>query len=354
MRHRLVTLYWILITAFSSCTPKTPQLPLQPSFYVYRFDPPDFIEFSPDFQSINEIPFSIPPNCGLFNVFPAPLGKYLAIELSCPNGQTVLYLDTMTDSVTQTITDSDSHFLAWTFDGKAAYLKVDSLGSPRVLRVSVDRVQDSIPITEYTYDLASGSEPGQFIFTFSRGLGQGSELWLATRGGKTVEQLYADPFHYISFARYSPDGRQIAFIKIPDIQTPFSVGELWIMNADGSDARKLAQADAGHGYAANWSPDGTKIAFVKRENPNDERADQLSEALISNIYVVDVQNETLTQITHLEEGRAETPFWSPGGNTLAFNVVINDRMEVQLANIATGEIRSLVTESTCCPAWIQK
>jgi Tol biopolymer transport system component len=333
------------------------------------------IEFSEEFQPVNEIPFSVPPNCGLFNIFPSPIGKFMAIELSCPNGQTVLFLDTSTlplvagqtsetVSVNQPVTDSDSHFLAWTHDGKAAYLKVDSLGNAHVIRADTDGAQVSIPITEFTYDLAASANQAEFTFTFSGGLGQGSELWLAKRNAKVVEQLYADQFNYISFARYSPDGSQIAFIKIPDTQTPFTVGELWIMDVDGSNARKLTDADAGHGYAANWSPDGTRIAFVFRENPDDESADQSSDSLISNIYIVDVESEALTQVTHLENGRVETPFWSPDGNTLAFNIVINDRMEVRIADVgrvgwsesgdSTGQIRSLITESTCCPAWMRK
>ena len=353
---RGLTSFFSLLTSFLllSCTSQTPQPPLQTLFYIYRFDLPAFIEFSEDFQVTREIPFSIPPNCGLFNAFSPPLGRFLAIELSCPNGQTVLFLDTSSSSVHQPVTDSDSHFLAWTPIGDAAYLKVDSLGSPRVIRVSTDGKQISVPITEFTYDLASSAEQGEFTFTFSRGLGQGSELWLAKREGKQVELLYADQFNYLSFARYSPDGNQLAFIKIPDTQTPFTAGELWVMNSDGSNPRKLADADAGHGYAANWSPDGTRIAFVKRENPDDQRADQSSEALISNIYIVDVHDGSLTQITHLEDGRVETPFWSPDGNTLAFNVVIDDRMQVHLADTVTGEIRSLISESTCCPAWLRK
>jgi Tol biopolymer transport system component len=321
---------------------------------MYRFDSPAFVEFSEDFQAAGEIPFSIPPNCGLFNVFPSPLGKFMAVELSCPNGQTVLFLDTNTAAVTQPISDADSHFLAWASDGSATYLKVDSLGSPRVVRVSTDGSQEIVPITEFTYDLAASADPEEFTFTFSRGLGQGSELWLAKRGGNVVEQLYADPFHYISFARFSPDGSQLAFIKIPDTQTPFTVGELWVMDSDGSNAHKLADADAGHGYAANWSPDGKRIAFVVRENPDDERADQSSEALLSNIYLVDVQSGSLTQLTHLKNGRTETPSWSPDGNTLAFNVVINDRMNVHIVDLSTGEIRALMEESTCCPAWLRK
>ncbi len=85
---------------------------------------------------------------------------------------------------------------------------------------------------------------------------------LATRRWESDSTvIYADPYNYISFARFSPDGKQIAFIKTPDTQIPFTIGELWVMDADGSNARKLVDADAGHGYAANWSPDGKQNRF---------------------------------------------------------------------------------------------
>jgi Tol biopolymer transport system component len=356
---RRLSFFFLLFAFFlllASCTSSTPQPSFQTAFYVYRFEPSAFMEFSEDLQKFKEIPFDVPLHCGLLNAFPAPIGKYILIELNCPNGQTVLFLDTDSSAITQPITDSDSHFLAWAPDGKAAYLRVDSLGNPQIARAAVDPdgKKDFIPITEFTYDLAPNPGNNDFTFTFSRGLGQGSELWLAKRDGNVAQQLFADPLNYISFARYSPEGSQIAFLKIPDTQTPFTVGELWLMNADGSSAHKATDADAGHGYAANWSPDGRRIAFVVRENPEDERADQSAEALTSNIYIVDVKSRELTQVTHLESGRVETPFWSPDGNTLAFNVVINDRMTMQIAELRTGEIRSLTAEFTCCPAWMRK
>ena len=278
----------------------------------------------------------------------------MAVELNCPNGQTVLYLDTNTAVVTQPVTDTDSHFLAWANDGGAAYLKVDSLGNTRVLRVQTNGKQDSIPIAGWTYDLSLRPDSRDFAFTLSRGLGYGSELHLAQNDTRATELLYADPYNYVSFARWSPDGRQIAFIKIPDAQTPFTVGELWVMESDGSNPRRLANADAGHGYAANWSPDGERIAFVGRENPEDENADQSGDVLISNIYVVEVESGRLRQVTTFDQARVETPFWSPDGNTLGFNAVMDGRMQVLIADTLTGETRSLITEPACCPAWIRK
>lgn len=349
-----ITFYFFLLTTFLlSCTPQ-PESPTQTSLYLYRFDPPAFVEFSADLEPVHEIPFSVPRDCGLLDVYPAPVGKYLLIELNCSNGQTVLFLDASTDSMTQPVTDTDSHFLAWSSNGKSAYLKVDSLGNARVVRAYTNGRKKEMDVIGWTYDLASKPASDDFIFTFSRGLGSGSELNFTSNNGRSTQALYADKFNYIAFARYSPNGRQIAFIKIPDSQTPFTVGELWLMNADGSEPRKLADADAGHGYAANWSPDGGKIAFVKRENPEDESANQSSESLISNVYWVDVQSEVLTPVTHFTDGHAETPHWSPDGNSLAFTAVLNGRMEVQIADIESGQIRSLISESTCCPAWMRR
>lgn len=336
-----------------SCTP-TPSSPVTNSLYVFRFSPPALIQLSQDFQILEELPFTFPPDCGLFDIFPAPRGTLLAVELSCAFGQTVLFLDLETGSAIKAFTEADSHFLAWTNDGKAVFLKVDSLGNPRIVRASTSLSAEIIPITELTYDLAPKPGGYDFTFTFSRGLGFGSEIYLARQDGRVVQQLYADTLSYIAYARWSPDGKKIAFIKIPDSQTPFTIGELWLINADGSNPHKLAEADAGHGYAANWSPDGTQIAFVKRENGNDPAASQSAEALISNIYIVNVETGEIEQVTHFAEGRAETPHWSPDGNTLAFQSVLNGRMDLQVVGVVSEEIKPILAEPACCPGWMRK
>jgi hypothetical protein len=355
----------LCITIFAlfliSCT-NTQQAPTQNTFYAFRITPPTLLEFSPDLSTVaREIPVTFPPDCGLFDIFPSPRGTFLAVELSCSFGQTVLFLDPETGSITPAYPEADSHFLAWTAKGAAAFIKINSAGTPQIVRTypasttpSAPLSADFIPITELTYDIAPKPDSFDFTFTLSRGLGFGSELWLAKQDGRVVQQLYADQSNYIAFARWSPDGNQIAFIKIPDSQVPFTIGELWLMDADGSNARKLADADAGHGYAANWSPEGRRIAFVVRENAEDSNADESSEALISNIYIFDLATNEIAQVTEFSEGRAETPQWSPDGNMLFFLRVVNGRMELETADLLTGEVKALLTEPACCPSWMRK
>ncbi len=348
---------------FSSCSP-TPQAPPTNILNVIKLNPLALLQFSEDLTPITELPLSFPSDCELYDIFPPPRGTTLAVELSCSFGQAVLFLDTETGSVTQAFPQADSHFLAWTANSTAIFLRVDSAASPRIVRVNVNTLNaENIPITEFTYDLSPKPDSFDFTFTFSRGFGFGSELYLAKNDGRIVQFLYADSLNYISFVRWSPNGKQIAFIKIPDSQTPFTTGELWVIDADGNNARKLADADAGHGYAANWSPDGGRIAFVFRENTEDVNANESADALISNIYIVDVTTKEITQITNFSEGRAETPHWSPDGNSLFFTRVLNGRMEAQVKSIGRvgdepyrdpDEIKALLAEPACCVNWMRK
>jgi Tol biopolymer transport system component len=325
------------------------------AFYVFRQQPAAMVQLSDDGRTLRELPVAVPEGCSLDSVSAPPVGETLAIEFRCPFGQAVTWLDTASGKMTQPVTDSDSHFMAWAPDGQAGYLKVATMSRPHIVRAPLNGKPRNVPVTEMTYDLApvNGSS-GDFLFSFSRGMGLGSEMWYANSGGKSVKQVIADPQSYLSFARWSPDGSQIAFIKIPDAATPFSVGELWVMEADGLNPRRLADADAGHGFAEAWAPDGQQIAFVVRDNPGDAQADQDPAALRSSIAVVSASGGPEMRITHLLGARVAAPSWSPDGMSIAFTATVDDKMNVYVVDVGSGQEQKMLAASACCAVWVTK
>jgi Tol biopolymer transport system component len=353
VHRKWIAIPCLMLASLSACSPPL-QAPAAGELYVFRLDPSALVQLSSDGQPLHEIPMADPAGCGLGDLFPSPHGARLAIEWNCSFGQTVVLLDMDTGEFKQAVTDSDSHFLAWAPDGESLYLKVNTIDHPQVLRLYLNGTREPLPITGLTYDLAPYPDGNSFLYSFSRGMGFGSELDRARSDGREVKQIKADPQFYMSFARWSPDGKQLAFIKIPDSQTPFTVGELWLMSADGSQARKLADADSGHGFAPAWSPDGTRLAFVARDNLDDPAADQSAAALVSNIHLVDVRNGMEAPLTRYKSTNVGMPVWSPDGKQIAITLVLNDKMNVVLVDATSGAARQVLTAPACCSAWIRK
>ena len=346
------TLAWL---AGCAPAPRAAQAPSESGLYVFRTGQPALVELSAGRRVLHETPLAAPEGCSLDQLHAAPAGGALAIEFSCAFGQAVALFDSAGGAFSQPVADADSHFLAWTPDGRSLYLKIDTLARPRIVRAGLDGSRQPVPVTELTYDLSPRpGRRGEFLFSFSRGMGLGSEMWYARSDGASVQPLLADARNYLSFARWSPDGAQIAFLRIPDSATPFTVGELWLMQADGSGARRLAEADAGHGFAEAWSPDGRQVAFVVRDNPDDRRADQDAAALRSHIAVVSAAGGPPRRLTSFADARVEAPAWSPDGRSLAFTAVVDDKMSVYLVDAVSGEAQQALAVPACCPAWVSK
>jgi len=63
------------------------------------------------------------------------------------------------------------------------------------------------------------------------------------------------------YPAWSPDGREIAFIRLVSYDTPW---QIWLMSTDGSNLRRLTDPNASLQSAEqwpSWSPDGSRIAF---------------------------------------------------------------------------------------------
>ena len=353
MRRIAVSVCCLLFT-FSSCAPQNLP-PAQPGLYALRLDVPALVRLDPASGALlAESALDPSAGCVPWSLDPSPSGSYAALELACPGGPTVLLLDLSNGETRPLVETLDSRFLAWAADGDSLYLRLDSLGTPRLVRANLKGKLKELPLTGFTYSLSVAPDGQTIAYAFTQGLGYGSELWLADADGRDPRRLLSEPAGIITFARWSPDGQRLAYILMPDSQVPFPNGELWLVNAGDGETRFVAAADAGHGYAFAWSPDGERIAFVGRDNPDDPQVSQSASALRSNLYLAGLDG-SVEPITRFEAARVEAPRWSPDGNRLVFRAVSSDgTIHLWVHDLDQAETARLTDYPSCCPAWVGK
>lgn len=93
-----------------------------------------------------------------------------------------------------------------------------------------------------------------------------------------------------SGARFSPDGKRIAFYGLEN-----GIFDIYLMNADGSNLVNLTR-DSTECYSPAWSADGQWLAYTAGNSKNYE------------IWIIHVATGTRKQITH-SPGRDEKPAW---------------------------------------------
>ncbi len=117
-------------------------------------------------------------------------------------------------------------------------------------------------------------------------------------------------FVWIGDARVSPDGRQIAFVRVTANQKEDNYDTaLWIVPADGSSAPRPLTSGTRDG-SPRWSPDGAELAFIRA--PLKDGKPQPAQ-----IFLLAMAGGEARQLTDVPRGAA-SPAWSPDGRTIAF------------------------------------
>ncbi|HWM93724.1 MAG TPA: S41 family peptidase [Thermoanaerobaculia bacterium] len=102
------------------------------------------------------------------------------------------------------------------------------------------------------------------------------------------------------WARWSPDGRRIAFISDMSGEE-----EVWLINQDGSGKpEQLTKGGKAMRYAPEWAPDGKRLAFSDKDG---------------KLYILTLSDRKVTEIADNVYGMIRDYTWSPCGGHLAYS-----------------------------------
>jgi Tol biopolymer transport system component len=120
-------------------------------------------------------------------------------------------------------------------------------------------------------------------------------------------------------ARFSPDGRRIAFCSARSA----GATEVWMANRDGSAAKQVTRGPGQWQCSPSWAPDGRRLAF-----------ESLGADGQWSIWLTDVDGGAARQITK-EPGDHRAPSWSHDGQWLYFSSALGDSRDIWRVELTT-------------------
>jgi len=159
-----------------------------------------------------------------------------------------------------------------------------------------------VPVTTSGGESPSLSPDGNWVAYQWRGEKQENlDIYVKELDGPGFNRLTTDPADDSSPA-WSPDGRQIAFLRASDDRVM-----LHLISPLGGGERKLAEVGLG---SLSWSPDGKNIAFADRKSPKDP-----SSIWLLSVETLEKKQVTAPGVSHYGD---DSPAFSPDGHYLAF------------------------------------
>jgi Tol biopolymer transport system component len=177
-----------------------------------------------------------------------------------------------------------------------------------------------------------------------------SEISIVNKDGSELTRLTGNT-GFDESAQWSPDSSKIVFSSNRDRSIERSTDtkdfEIYTMNSDGSNQKRLTQ-NSYYDYDAKWSPDGKQIAFVSERDGQpavyviNEDGSNEKKFIDNFIYITDIQwspdsskilfmarkgkefgaiylmNRDSTNFAVLSDNNDTEPRWSPDGSKILF------------------------------------
>ncbi len=118
-------------------------------------------------------------------------------------------------------------------------------------------------------------------------------------------------FVWVADPQVSPDGRQVAFVRVEiDQKNDGYETSIWMVPTDASEPPRPFTSGPQNDNAPRWSPDGSRLAF-SRVSMKDGHSQP------SQLWVIPMAGGEARAITDMPKG-AEAAAWSPDGKRIAF------------------------------------
>ncbi|MDX1673713.1 MAG: S9 family peptidase [Longimicrobiales bacterium] len=127
-----------------------------------------------------------------------------------------------------------------------------------------------------------------------------TRLWIADADGSDARPFTAEEGD--GGARWSPDGRWIAFLRGADEESDADGRQLWLIRTDGGEARQLTSHPASV-RSYEWTPDSRGLVFVASDTLSDEE-EKRREAGYDGLFVNEGPNGQT-------RGRYSNLWWVP-------------------------------------------
>ncbi len=237
--------------------------------------------------------------------------------------------------------------LQWAPDSRAVLLK--NLASQTLWLGTVTGVLTLVPIPDVQRGVltAAMAPDGRTIAYVDD-----EKTWAVAPDGTQRQELAPNGDEGNAFLRYARDGQRIVHVRV---QKPnaYNGGELWLMNANGSQPERLSLTGS-QDFEPLWARDNNRIVFVHRENVAAASADQDPSRLVSNLWVIDLAQQSRRSATSFEGKRVRQPALAPDDQTVIFISNQTGDDEVWAVDLRGGDPHPLTLDraGASFPLWL--
>jgi len=187
-----------------------------------------------------------------------------------------------------------------------------------------------VPLTEAEEKRQKDKDDAQVIDTNFRF----SHLWVIDVESKKATEVGKGDF-VISDPQWSPDGKRLSYTTNPTPKADDGTSsDIFIANADGSGTPRKLYENEGPDSGARWSPDGKWIAFASR----DAKKGWLG---FPRLFVISPEGGTPREVAPNFDSPASGVTWSRDGSTLYFQASQRTTSQLFSVSAAGGEVKQL-------------